>query len=757
MSQTSFIQKVITPCQNAVKKIGGYLPSVLIGQMCLQTGYGQGYNCEALMQWNNLLGMKTELLNDTWTSNYWDGRSATKRTPEYYGYHTTITDSFRVYDSIEQCACDYLQFMRDAKYSKNGSYKYRDVLTIKNPRTLITQVSQRGYATDPQYISSVMSIINKHNLTQYDNISQKEIKKDMTLREALSKLGVNLIDIIGQNRSQVPAHHANTHQYFAVHYLGVNGQNPYLYGGGYGGHFYVSKDGKCYQAAEVTDKLWHVGASSGYSYIHPNARNANTIGVECATYTASGRNNDSETWYFTEATQITAAKLAAAVLTVYNMPLDHLLRHGDITTKNCPSPLKRDAGKGTNWTWDQFKNKVSEYLNVLGNGGSISTILKVGSTGQDVTDLQKKLKVTGFVDCVYYDISNFVDGQFGANTEKSVKYLQEAAGITVDGIYGPKSEKALNEFYNKAKKSNLNFTVKTFLNNAKTIAKQNKTNNFIYGNAPCLPSVYPKAKMTSCDRYVDQVLYLSGMTDIGNRRIDGLVSYLKDHKAVKIDNKANLKAGDIVLSNNGGHVFILGNPKENNTYERYDSGSVDRIQLKNNYKNYTEQPFIEPIDDFYCAYRLPFAPEARTILKQGDSGNDVKDVQTKVIKCGYFCGDDGADGIYGQNTTKAIKLFQKDHDLDADGIYGPLTKAKLDNIYAKVKNFDKPQSHQAYAQKTLTTTANLNLRNGSSTAHEVLAVIPRGAQVKWYGYYTNAWNYVIYKDYVGYASSSYLK
>lgn len=149
------------------------------------------------MQWNNLLGMKTELLNNTWTSDYWDGRSATKRTPEYYGYHTTITDSFRVYDSIEQCACDYLQFMRDAKYSKNGSYKYRDVLTIKDPRALITQVSQRGYATDPQYITSVMSIINKHNLTQYDNISQKEIKKEMTLKEALSKLGVNLIDIIG--------------------------------------------------------------------------------------------------------------------------------------------------------------------------------------------------------------------------------------------------------------------------------------------------------------------------------------------------------------------------------------------------------------------------------------------------------------------------------------------------------------------------------------------------------------------------------
>ena len=184
----------------------------------------------------------------------------------------------------------------------------------------------------------------------------------MSLSDRLAKLGVELHDIIAENEYQVPAHNANSHEYFAVHYLGVNGENPYLYGGGYGGTFYVSKTGEVYQAAKVTDKLWHVGASSGFSYIHPDARNNNTIGVECATYTASGRNDDDETWYFTEATQVAAAKLAACVAMEDNIPLDHILRHGDITTKNCPSPLKRDAGKGTNWTWEKFKSEVARYM-----------------------------------------------------------------------------------------------------------------------------------------------------------------------------------------------------------------------------------------------------------------------------------------------------------------------------------------------------------------------------------------------------------
>ena len=179
----------------------------------------------------------------------------------------------------------------------------------------------------------------------------------MSLRDRLAALGVELHDIIAGNLSQVPQHNANSHEYFAVHYLGVNGENPYLYGGGYGGHFYVSKTGEV-----------------------PDARNGNTIGVECATFTASGRNDDDETWYFTEATQEAAAKLAACVAMEYGIPLDHILRHGDITTKNCPSPLKRDQGLGSNWTWAQFKERVQYYM----TGGAAvpddfaGVLLKVG-------------------------------------------------------------------------------------------------------------------------------------------------------------------------------------------------------------------------------------------------------------------------------------------------------------------------------------------------------------------------------------------
>ena len=51
-------------------------------------------------------------------------------------------------------------------------------------------------------------------------------------------------------------------------------------------------------------------------------------------------------------------------------------------------------------------------------------LLKVGSKGEDVKQLQAKLGLTA-------------DGSFGPNTEKKVKEWQAANGITADGIVGP--------------------------------------------------------------------------------------------------------------------------------------------------------------------------------------------------------------------------------------------------------------------------------------------------------------------------------
>ena len=57
-------------------------------------------------------------------------------------------------------------------------------------------------------------------------------------------------------------------------------------------------------------------------------------------------------------------------------------------------------------------------------------LLKKGSTGQAVRDLQQALKDLG------YD-PGAVDGTFGSKTEGAVKVFQTSKGITADGVVGP--------------------------------------------------------------------------------------------------------------------------------------------------------------------------------------------------------------------------------------------------------------------------------------------------------------------------------
>ena len=64
------------------------------------------------------------------------------------------------------------------------------------------------------------------------------------------------------------------------------------------------------------------------------------------------------------------------------------------------------------------------------------TVLKKGSKGNEVKELQNKLNALGY-DC------GKADGIFGAKTEAAVKQYQKDTGLTVDGMAGPKTLEAL--------------------------------------------------------------------------------------------------------------------------------------------------------------------------------------------------------------------------------------------------------------------------------------------------------------------------
>ena len=65
------------------------------------------------------------------------------------------------------------------------------------------------------------------------------------------------------------------------------------------------------------------------------------------------------------------------------------------------------------------------------------------------------------------------------------------------------------------------------------------------------------------------------------------------------------------------------------------------------------------------------------ILKLGDRGKEVLDVQSRLCSLGYDVGTDGVDGYFGEDTRSAVLFFQQASGLVADGIVADNTWCEL--------------------------------------------------------------------------------
>ena len=245
-------------------------------------------------------------------------------------------------------------------------------------------------------------------------------------------------------------------------------------------------------------KTWHCGGSlqgSGSHDYYKICTNANSIGIEMCSdkkkVTKHLYSSDND-WYITEETWKSAVALAAMLLKRYGLPLSRMIRHADVTSKECPSFMvgkKKNVmydNKTGEQVWKEFKQDVQDALNELNgkknNDDEIKTVTKVDkdskrSKKEVVKSLQTALNKdynTGLsVDGVYGDKSKealkshnikkgsksnsvkwiqavcnelgfkdsegkklSVDGDWGSRTTFSVKALQKSLGVSQDAIVG---------------------------------------------------------------------------------------------------------------------------------------------------------------------------------------------------------------------------------------------------------------------------------------------------------------------------------
>ena len=195
----NFIDRIAPCAQYAFKTLGKVKPSVCIAMACVECGYGTAGSTK----YHSYLGHKVG--TGKTATKYWNGTFVNLKTQEEYtvGVHTTIVDAFRTYENMQQCVLNFYELLNTGLYSR-----------VKADADYITQMKQIkavGYMTSSTEVNTVLSIIQKYNLTKYDfnsgtptyPVPTRALKRGMKgedvkwLQSELSKRNYSVGDIDG--------------------------------------------------------------------------------------------------------------------------------------------------------------------------------------------------------------------------------------------------------------------------------------------------------------------------------------------------------------------------------------------------------------------------------------------------------------------------------------------------------------------------------------------------------------------------------
>ncbi len=247
---------------------------------------------------------------------------------------------------------------------------------------------------------------------------------DPTIHKNLTK--VNLNGYSGKACDRV--------KYIVIHYTGNNGDTAYgntnyfkSVNRNASAHYFVDEN-EIWQCVDDRDIAWHCGTSG--TYYHKYCRNNNSIGVElCSRKDKNGR------FYFLDKTVDNAVKLVKSLMEKYGVTKENVIRHYDVTHKNCPAPFVENAQ-----AWSDFRSRIAEKedkemvdttsIKINGTECSINRILKDGKNYICLSDLKDKGFNVGYdantktpsLDVDIKDIAILIDGK-----ETSVR------GINVNG------------------------------------------------------------------------------------------------------------------------------------------------------------------------------------------------------------------------------------------------------------------------------------------------------------------------------------
>jgi flagellum-specific peptidoglycan hydrolase FlgJ len=184
----SFMDEILPHAQH-IQKECKILASIILAQAILESNWGKS---RLAINGKNLFGVKGTYL----------GESVTMRTAEYnakkekYYVETAFRKYPSWYDSLYDLAILY----------QNGvswdRHKYKKIIGEKDYKMVAEFIQEAGYATDPDYASKLIKIIEVNDLAQYDNVSYPILKlgsRGVYVEQIQRLLGVKVDGIFGLN------------------------------------------------------------------------------------------------------------------------------------------------------------------------------------------------------------------------------------------------------------------------------------------------------------------------------------------------------------------------------------------------------------------------------------------------------------------------------------------------------------------------------------------------------------------------------
>lgn len=148
----------------------------------------------------------------------------------------------------------------------------------------------------------------------------------------------------------------NAIRYIVLHYTANNGdtaQNNADYFAGANrrasAHYFVDEN-EVVQSVRDTDAAWHCGGSieSDHHPLRGICTNRNSLGVEMCSDIVGGK------YVITAQTVDRTVELVRWLMDKYGIDVDHVVRHYDVTGKDCPEPWVRDES-----LWRKFKARLT--------------------------------------------------------------------------------------------------------------------------------------------------------------------------------------------------------------------------------------------------------------------------------------------------------------------------------------------------------------------------------------------------------------